>query len=397
MVNLLPAILFGGPPHAGKSVLFYSLTKALRERGVPHHAIRACPDGEGNWSQEAEQETVRLIRIKGSWTDTFVQGVCKDLERRHLPMLVDMGGRPEEAQICILRNCTHSLLLLRADREDYTQRWLHLVAENGLLPLAQLYSEPAGTPILSASEPIVEGTLTGLERGSIVQGPLFDALLERIISLFTYSLEELEQAKFALAPTELTLNLQALLKQLSPQATVWEPAMLSQVLDDIPSETAISVYGPAPHWLYSALAIHAGQQEFYQFDPRLGWILPPSLRISSQTVPEIVCSVREGEDATTLTVEIANKHLDYLRANDLPFPPVPIESGLILNGSMPSWLVSALVRLYKQSGVAWIACYQPKLSRAVVVTSRILALSSGNLVSIPEVYLQQSSLIITDE
>jgi CRISPR-associated protein Csx3 len=383
MVNLLPAVLFGGPPHAGKSVLFYSLTKALRERGIAHHAIRACPDGEGNWSQEIDQEDVRLIRIKGTWTDAFVQGICRDLERRHFPMLVDMGGRPEETQNCILRNCTHSLLLLRSDREDFTQRWQRLIAENGLLPLAQIYSEPAGTSILTANEPIIVGTLAGLERGSIVHGPLFDALLARIISLFTYSLEELEQAKLALAPTELTLNLQVLLKKLSPQATEWEPAMLSTLLDDIPSDTPISVYGPAPHWLYSELAIHAGQQDFYQFDPRLGWILPPLLRISSQTVPEIACSVHESNDATTLTVEIVNKHLDYSQAKNLLFPPVPIEFGLILNGSMPSWLVSALVRLYSQAGIAWIACYQPKLHHAVVVTSRISAFPTGTLVSKP--------------
>src|SRR5205807_346444 len=51
-VNLLPALLIGGPPHAGKSVLFYNLTKTLHEQGVRHHAIRACPDGEGNWYQE---------------------------------------------------------------------------------------------------------------------------------------------------------------------------------------------------------------------------------------------------------------------------------------------------------------------------------------------------------
>jgi CRISPR-associated protein Csx3 len=58
MVNLLPAVLIGGPPHAGKSVLFYSLTQALRERNIRHHAIRACPDGEGNWSQESDQHLV---------------------------------------------------------------------------------------------------------------------------------------------------------------------------------------------------------------------------------------------------------------------------------------------------------------------------------------------------
>jgi len=36
MVNLLPAILIGGPPHAGKSVLTYSISQALRKRNVDH-------------------------------------------------------------------------------------------------------------------------------------------------------------------------------------------------------------------------------------------------------------------------------------------------------------------------------------------------------------------------
>src|SRR5579859_8086129 len=124
MVNqlpTLPAVLIGGPPHAGKSILFYSLTHALRERGIRHHAIRACPDGEGNWTQESDEKTVSQIRIKGDWSDDFVKRVCSDLEHRCLPLLVDMGGHPKESQTCILRQCTHSLLLLRADRDDYTQ------------------------------------------------------------------------------------------------------------------------------------------------------------------------------------------------------------------------------------------------------------------------------------
>ena len=69
-MNSLPAILIGGPPHAGKSVLFYSLTHALRERHIPHHAIRACLDGEGELvtrkpSQHCEPEFVFVSRRHG--------------------------------------------------------------------------------------------------------------------------------------------------------------------------------------------------------------------------------------------------------------------------------------------------------------------------------------------
>src|SRR6266849_6431229 len=102
MFNPLPAILIGGPPHAGKSVLTYSLTQALRKRNIDHYVIRACPDGEGDWSQEIDQDAVRVIRVKGTWMPSFVERVCRDLERRHFPLLVDMGGRPEAWQTCIL-------------------------------------------------------------------------------------------------------------------------------------------------------------------------------------------------------------------------------------------------------------------------------------------------------
>src|SRR5437762_2001445 len=100
MVNFLPAIIIGGPPHAGKSVLFYNLTQALRARGIAHHAIRACPDGEGNFSQEAERELADKLRNdnkwRGPWSDEYVEHLCRDLSHRLLPMLVDMGGRPTE-------------------------------------------------------------------------------------------------------------------------------------------------------------------------------------------------------------------------------------------------------------------------------------------------------------
>jgi CRISPR-associated protein Csx3 len=380
MVNLLPAILIGGPPHAGKSVLFSNLTRALSRRGIQHHAIRACPDGEGNWSQEIDQETVRLIRIKGQWSEEFINGICLDLERRHLPLLVDMGGHPEIPQHRIVWHCTHSLLLFRTDKEDYTHLWRKLVNENGLLPLAQLYSERTGADTLTSSNPIIQGTITSLERGSLTNSPLFEALLERIQDLFTYSIEELEQTKLDMAPTELVVHLSPLLKQIAPLATEWEPAMVPALLDEIPVDTAIAVFGRAPHWLYCLLAAHAGAQEFYQFDPRIGWIRPPQLMISDQTIPEVKYILQESENAIVLTVEIVKKHLDYLQAEQIPLPSLTREKGIILNGSMPSWFATALVRLYRGIGIDWIACFQPRLEQAVVIASRNVKYAPGDLI-----------------
>jgi CRISPR-associated protein Csx3 len=234
MVNLLPAILIGGPPNAGKSVLFYSLTKTLHERGVRHHAIRACPDGEGNWYQEIHREldpeTIRVLRVKKAWSESFVQGIHRDLEGRHLPLLVDMGGRPREYQVRLLQACTHSLLLLRRDEPESAASWRMLVKRASLLPLAEIFSERDGVSSITAAEPVLEGTLARLERGIPARGALFDALVERIATLFTsYSLAELERAKLALAPTEYTVNLDPLLHKFDPQAQEWTPAMLKRL------------------------------------------------------------------------------------------------------------------------------------------------------------------------
>ncbi len=388
MVNLLPAVVIGGPPHAGKSVLFYSLTKALRERAIAHHAIRACPDGEGNWSQESDQETVRLIRIKGDWSDEFTDRICLDIERRLLPMLIDVGGKPQGKQLRIFRHCTHSILLLHSDDEQNQLFWRELVEENGLLPLAQLYSELKGTSAITSVSPVIEGTLVGLERNTLAQGPLFDVLVERVASLFSsYSDEELEKTRLDQAPTELVIWLPLLLETLSPGSKRWEPGMLPDLLTSLPADTPLSVYGHGPHYVYGALAAYVGQQAFYQFDPRLGepgmgWIQPPRLQISARTSPEISTQLHPYEQANVLTVEIIKKHLDYLQAEVLPFPPAPIDKGLILDGSMPSWLLTALVRLYAMAGVPWIACNYPPLKSAVVVMSRVASHSIATLIPI---------------
>jgi len=393
MVNqlpTLPAVLIGGPPHAGKSVLFYSLTHALRERGIRHHAIRACPDGEGNWTQESDEKTVSQIRIKGDWTDDFVKRICSDLEHRCLPLLVDMGGHPKESQTCILRQCTHSLLLLRADRDDYTRLWLRLVAESGLLPLAQIDSQLEGTSTITSLTPILTGTLTRLIRNDITsaKGPLFDALVERIATLFNASApQEVEKAFLEHSPTKLVINLYTSLNAIAPSTTRWEPEMLPSLLASVPTDVPLSIYGAGPNWVYAAISAHTYQQPLFQFDPRLpfGWVQPLRLQLTTKQSPEVIVQIHDHQDATVLSLQIPSKHLDYFQPGPLPFPPVRTDRGLIIDGITPFWLLTTLVRLYKEAGVAWIAVYYPQSKKAIIVYSRLERYNPGDSVSKPPI------------
>ena len=384
MFNPLPAILIGGPPHAGKSVLTYSLTQALRKRHIDHYVIRACPDGEGDWSQETDREAVRLIRIKGQWQPEFVRSICYALERRHFPLLVDMGGRPEEWQTGIINNCTHSLLLLRSDDESSSRFWQELVQENGLLPLARLTSVLHGTSTITSRAPVIEGTLTGLDRQSFAQGSLFELLVERIDALFSsYSSEELRQGYLNAAPAEV-INLDTYLQLHAPQSERWEPQMLPALLAELPRATPLAVYGRGTNWLYGVLVEHAGAQSFYQFDPRLGWVTPPQLQIGTPTMQAVSVELQQYTDTTVLFARLVHDYLDYSEADQLVFPPLSPEHGVVLSGKLPLWLVTALVHLYHTVvGVPWIACYSPQLKKSVVVASRVSTHAPGDLIPLP--------------
>lgn len=265
------------------------------------------------------------------------------------------------------------------------ETWRALVNRAGLLPLAEIFSEHKGTSTVTSETPVLTGILANLERGIPARGNFFDALVQRIAALFTsYSLEDLERAKLALAPTECTINLDPLLHRLDPQAAVWTPEMLRHLPDELPVHTDLAVFGRGPGWLYGMLAAYAGQHAFYQFDPRIGWLAPPVLNASRQpSSDEITVHLREYGDAFILTTGIHNDYLDHLQAEQLTFPPVSVDHGLILDGKIPHWLLTALVRLYQKTGVAWIACHQPTLGGAVVIASRSGSHQIGELIPLP--------------
>jgi CRISPR-associated protein Csx3 len=299
-----------------------------------------------------------------------------------------MGGRPKESQLCLLRQCTHSLLLFRTDEKDDTQLWLRLIDESGLIPLAQIESQLKGASAITSLTPILTGTLTGLVRNDITsaKGPLFNALVERIAALFNAAApQELEKAFLEHAPTKLVINLYASLNAIASSTTRWESAMLPTLLASVPTDVPLSVYGAGPNWVYAAISAYTYQQPLYQFDPRLpfGWIQPLHLQLSTEQSPEIFVQTRDYQNVTVLSLQIPSKHLDYFQAGPLPFPPVRTDNGLIIDGITPFWLLTALVRLYKEAGIAWIAVYYPQFKKAIVVYSRVEKYNPGDAVPNP--------------
>jgi len=363
-MELFPAIFIGGPPHSGKSVLTYSLTLALRQERIEHYVLRAYPDGEGDWFFEANPHLVRALRFKGQGTPFWVDRICADIARRHLPLLVDVGGKPTSWQEAIFGQCTHAILL--TPNEEEMNRWRTYARRYGLTILAELTSVLHGEPRITDDGPILRGIITGLERRHIANDLTFHALLRRLHPLFHFPPAELRRLHHNAAPVDTVIDLSRLSTVLDAKPR-WTPAHLQSLETYLPAGEPLAVYGRAPGWLYVALALRAHPAPFYQFDPRLGWVAPPRLTIAPSVADSpLQFSQQSHSPHLLLTAHLPAAYLDYAEADGLPIPPLPPNAQLILSGKIPHWLLIALSLHYRPL-TAQLAIYQPQLNGAVIV------------------------------
>lgn len=322
MTNLLPAVLIGGPPHTGKSVLGYSLSLALHERRqVEHYLYRACPDGEGTWFQEGPEDIVGRIRLvmKGTWSPEYVERARRDLGHRPFPWLVDVGGKPGPLDAPIFHTCTHAILLTNS--EESHQVWTNLIAHHGLILLAGLHSKEAGEPSLDAITPFIRGTITHLKRTQRATGKIIDLLVERLEALFaSYTAPELRQWHLSQASAELTLELDRPWPGIGlTDPTHWQPEHLPALLAQLPTDTPQALYGRTANWVLGAIAAATGPAPLFQFVARLGWVACPTLSLfqtdAEQGVSEEVAwQVHTDADSITLELKPTVSHLDYIES-----------------------------------------------------------------------------------
>jgi len=388
MLPHFPAVLIGGPPHSGKSVFVYSLTHALRQAHVSHYVLRACPDGEGDWSNVADQALVRTIRVKGKFNEAYTGRVGDYLHKRHLPLLVDVGGKPTPAQQQMFSACTHAILLVGGnDEAAYGQdlaAWRRMMAEQGVEIIAELRSMLPGVDDLTAVEPIVRGTIAHLERGKTAVGPVVEACVTKLSALFAYDEAAVAAWHLAQAPVELSLDLPALARTLGSDNGFWQPEQLPALLDYLPAQKPLALYGRSVNWVNGTLAMLAYPAPLWLFDVRLGWVQPPPLPVGGEEASQLgwVTTVAEYELFWLLTMKTHGQYLDYDEPAALPLPPIEAGKGLVLSGQIPHWLLTAVIRQLAPDHV-WTAVFQPQVDGAVIVYSQDTVMPVGRVIPLP--------------
>ena len=367
--NPLPAIMIGGPPHSGKSVLAYHLTQMLRELQVDHYLLRACPDGEGDWSNEANQQTVQTIRFKQEFTANFVSSVRQAIDQRLLPLLVDVGGRPQPEQEAILAACTHAILI--AQTAEQLATWRDLSARLQIPVIAELISSLTTADAVTSVYPLLAARIHGLDRHTANRGPALHQLAGLARAVLVTKRQALRDYHLAQAPVETTVDLERLTHTLqTAHPGRWQPQDLPSLLAYLPRDEPMAIYGRSPTWIYSALACYTATVPFHQFDARLGWVQPPVLSIEQmeQTVldgPHWRATVHERATYPWLEIALTDPYLNYAAAHGCVLPALPRTNGVILSGRMPLWLLTAIARAYLH--LPWLAVYQPSLQGAVVI------------------------------
>jgi CRISPR-associated protein Csx3 len=148
------AILMGGPPDSGKSVLSYALSQALRDQKYNLNVFlkRANWDGEGNWVVEmGDKTTAKQLKERNTYRlpnqengDQLMieyfqlqANNVKNLQDTKDVVLVDIGGKVQNHKLPVLQQCSHYIIISR-DR-DKVQEW-HDFFKPDLKPLVVIHS-----------------------------------------------------------------------------------------------------------------------------------------------------------------------------------------------------------------------------------------------------------------
>lgn len=390
-----PAVLIGGPLHSGKSVLTYSLTQMLREQHVDHYVLRACPDGEGDFSNEAHPDRVNMIRQKGKFDTLFVERVCQGLQKRHFPLLVDVGGKPTPEQERIFTHCTHAILIASDPAKLAVWRAMieriNAAAGCRIEIIAELHSQLDQPDQLGATTALLGATIGGLHRGHRVNGLVCTALVEQLRQLFQPSLALQRQAHLASPPCEIVAEVDRIGRSMgrNPDTNRWQVEELPPFLDYLPAQTELALYGRAPNWLYCAAAVHAQPAPFHLFDARLGWVVPVAVTLTgSPTVAAGTWQTLDTQDAVTVHWQLGQHYLDYEELHSTEAPTVDHRKGVILSCRGPLWLQTALAIAYAGHNL-WVAIYYPNQSVAVVVYSSTPVKTVGEAIPSPTVPANQ--------
>ena len=357
-----------GPAHSGKSVFIANLIYRLPSDSST--TIRACPDGEGTWSNNKNQQEVSNVRKKGKFTKEFIENSCKAIDNQTSDIvLVDVGGVMTKENRKIFRHCDNFIVL--SSNEKLKQKWLRYGQYLGLECIGCIDSALEGKEKIYSREPYLQGKIVGLERGEKLEN---SELLKTIVSDIV---EKSKQEKTKKTETqsfngviienmELATKIGNVTETLTEQGNVikhteWSPSHIPQVYKIINKKInfkdEVRIQGIRPNFLITAICKACqkqGVKKISAFDIRSNQYIPirqlPKKR-GIKIKNGLSYNVIQNKENVFLNIDLLQDNYTLEDYSKCILPQINERKNLYLSGRLPNWLIASITNSYNSSRI----------------------------------------------
>lgn len=361
-------IVFCGPPHSGKSVFIANLINKLPTDA--YTIIKACPDGEGIWSNNKNQNETNIVRKKGKFTKSFIENSCKAIDNQtNKIVLVDVGGAISKENEQIFKHCD-SFIVLSSDEKEKNE-WVNFGQSLGLECIGELDSSLEGQEKIYSREPYLQGKIVGLERGKLLkESAVIKGIASDIIKKSKYTEKENNNDKdffgIMIDDTELGFELGYGKEIYTEDGTLirnvkWPESSLPKIHDAIEekadSNKPLRLNGIRANFVLSTIcktAKEKGVKDISCYDIRTKQYIPIKDFSQERGIKQsegLLYNLIENKNNVFLDIDITKEHYSLEDYQKCILPKIKENKNLYLSGRIPLWLLASISNSYDSNKI----------------------------------------------
>ena len=366
-------IIFCGPPHSGKSVFIANIIKQMPTDA--YSIIRACPDGEGTWSNNRNQKETSIVRKKGKFTKTFIDDVCRVIDKQtNEIVLIDVGGVVSKENEKIFRHCD-CFIVLSSD-EEKRQEWLDFGQKLGLKCIACIDSSLEGKEEIYSRVPFIRGRIVGLKRGELLEeSKVVKAVSSDIVKRSQYVERKKENKKDLVKTTiddtefgfEIGYGKEILTEDGLPVKKVkWSedaiPKIYKYIKEKVNPIAPLRIYGVRANFVLCAIckvAKQNGIKDIKSYDMRTALYIPIKEIPKKKGIRKaagLSYNIIESKESIFMDIDITKEQYSMEDYEKCILPKISEKKNLYISGRIPLWLLASISNSYNS---ARIFTFQP--------------------------------------
>lgn len=361
-------IVFCGPPHSGKSVFIANLLEKMPTDSMT--IIRACPDGEGNWSNNENQDETSMVRKKGKFTNTYIEDACEAIDnQKNKIVLVDVGGVMSKENEEVFQHCD-SFIVLSSDEKKKAE-WLQFGTNFGLDCVACLDSSLVGHEEVYTKQPYLQGRMVGLERGQTLDDSrIINEIVSNILKKSKYfeqeDVQETNPKEVFIDDTKLGFELgygkeiqnneEMVVRQVR-----WKEDAIPKLYQCIPQKVkdtdTVRLNGIRANFILSAICKACRKNDVKNislYDVRSNEYIPIKNIPKQANLNEcegLDYHIVENQDNLFMNVDITKEKYSLEDYEKCVLPQIDENKSLYLSGRLPNWLLASITSSYQSSRI----------------------------------------------